>query len=128
MVCLFKFMHLFCLFVFSFMPIPKSDVECSVQLLIISMGIWVHPPPRRSYRSFADDKAPGDLIPQGDLGTPPRRSYRSFADDKAPGDLIPQMLRLNLLEKKIIPPPVYHPSSPLSLQRIIDDSSLAAVP
>ena len=29
-------------------------------------------------------------------------SHSSFADDKAPGDLIPQMQALNLLENKIV--------------------------
>ena len=38
------------------------------------------------------------LIIRGIWGTP--RSHCSLADDKAPGDLIPQMQLLNLQEKK----------------------------
>ena len=41
------------------------------------------------------------------------RSHSSCADDKAPGDLIPQMLALNLLENKIINM-IFRPLYPVS--------------
>ena len=48
------------------MPIRKSDGECSLKLLIWKGwggGGGLGAQPHGSNNSFADDKAPGDLIP-----------------------------------------------------------------
>ena len=48
------------------MPIRKSDGECSLKLLIWKGwggGGGLGAQPYGSNNSFADDKAPGDLIP-----------------------------------------------------------------
>ena len=44
------------------MPIRKSDGECSLKLLIWKGG-GLGAQPHGSNNSFADNKAPGDLIP-----------------------------------------------------------------
>ena len=45
------------------MPIRKSDNECSPKATNMKGvgGLWAEP--HGSIKSFADDKAPGDLIP-----------------------------------------------------------------
>ena len=47
------------------MPIRKSDGECSLKLLIWKGwgGGGLGAQPHASNKNFADDKAPGDLIP-----------------------------------------------------------------
>ena len=75
----FVFLHFFNL------RLWKSDVECSLKLLI---KMHIRFCAQRSHSSFADDKAPGD--------------YSSFTDDKTPGDLTPSIYALNVLKSKII--------------------------
>ena len=45
------------------MPIRKSDGECSLKLFIWKGWGGLGAQPNGSNNSFADDKAPGDIIP-----------------------------------------------------------------